>query len=851
MSQCDLHFGDPTAHAIVEWVLSKLSFASNLTEVVSTLSEDFCKELNAERFINCLHQQVKKDRNLFAAIERIAKELDETEKWNHFPHLSVLLHSIAGESLKSQDSCSIAQEYQILQEKYQDLNPLRLELPILARSTEGWKIANRLVQNLENDKTKKKEIVKDIAKNFRILQWEVLVRNLIEENMRGRLCFHPITVDYDISGMPDLKEFLIDFISQARSVERHFTPSDGEIQTKLRSDYLLEGSFRHCYTSFQGLLPKVTELYPPVHEDYIRSFANMRTSDNSLPNMLIEDGEISFFSLLWLLRHAAEKGEKPKAWKLDPDEKLTVRFRPSDDKSPDDWWLACDMYELAEECGLIIPLSDLKCIPTRRWHSLIAWLRRLNHNLRNKFEDDKQHLQRARRDKKLCHDSPLLQRLPVKKLDYDREAELSFVEKLQKFLTSKDLLEMLDDLEVHVPMTCEAFAVEKLGHLFESLGSLLEEESATEEESVPEVNASAGFKDTVLLRCCRGFIPLEHLFRAYQPCELHLLIQALNWEESSLKDWGQAPISLGFATIAGRVETSDSESSQDAMTDFERWLVPYRSLFSALSADITLPVVRDLGSLEQQKDFVHQTMGLLDTVWGDPERDKLNFQSEFALWLARAQVTSVWGSLPINTTELINDNFPKWKDLNERQIVNKLVDMGLWGGIRRAARAPKDGDPNNSAWRLTYYVQDLRIDYVEETIYQLLCDSLSFSLPETDPPDWVTTTSFAMCFYHGLRQAVYHALETFVLIDNQQVGNEYLWVNWDNQCVSIYNRGKVNPKEHLKDFKSNDHGFFDRFLEKTDEFCRQEGIDEKFKINGPEPAADMDDIWQLVIRKEK
>ena len=84
----------------------------------------------------------------------------------------------------------------------------------------------------------------------------------------------------------------------------------------------------------------------------------------------------------------------------------------------------------------------------------------------------------------------------------------------------------------------------------------------------------------------------------------------------------------------------------------------------------------------------------------------------------------------------------------------------------------------------------------------------------------VNTRAFAICFYHVMRQAVYHALRIFVRIDNKKVQpkNPCLQIKWDNQSVSIYNRGN-NVPENFKE--SNDRAFFDRFVEKTDEFCEK------------------------------
>ena len=97
---------------------------------------------------------------------------------------------------------------------------------------------------------------------------------------------------------------------------------------------------------------------------------------------------------------------------------------------------------------------------------------------------------------------------------------------------------------------------------------------------------------------------------------------------------------------------------------------------------------------------------------------------------------------------------------------------------------------------------------------------------------------------------MYHALKTFVLIDDTQKGAPCLWIDWDDQRVSIYNRGEVAAKHRRGNFVPTDCGFFDRFVQKTDEFCRERGIAEKFRIDGPEPSA-TSYTWQLVIRKEK
>lgn len=255
--------------------------------------------------------------------------------------------------------------------------------------------------------------------------------------------------------------------------------------------------------------------------------------------------------------------------------------------------------------------------------------------------------------------------------------------------------------------------------------------------------------------------------------------------------------------------------------------------------------------LMYQKFFADKTVGLLDEIWLDPNRDALEVRSIFALWLIRTH-TEVWGGRPLDTTQEIYVDFPEWQDFNAMQTIDELVKFGIWGGVGRASKIPKDGGMDNPEWNLTHYIEDLSMNNPDNLIFHVR-HSLSFHLPkDTAPPDWVTTKAFAICFYYGLWQATYHALKTFVLIDDKQVQKEKpcLWIEWDKQSVSIYNRGVV-MEEHLDgNLITTDREFFDAFLRKTDEFCHWNEIDEVFRIDGPQPA-DIPDTWRLVIRKEK
>ena len=966
MKHCEFHpEGDLTAHATVEWFVFQLllpddaeGFFDNFREGESPLSDDFCKDLNTVHFIDCLREQVRKDKSLFKRIEDIAKAIEEKNGWEKFPNLCILLLSIARQTLlpkkhpeesnlyrtveqvyyhcrKQPEPCDClalalkagfqlshfpqddrwysefaslilsykelsdfrmeyystndmatysnqvverwkrrnkkngdtVQKFNDLDDNFYDLNPLCLGLPIRDPSATPLKFAEDFAQDfrdlenaqLEDKKEESKKKSTELAKKYRIFQWEILVQNLVEEFRDKELRFKPITSIHAISGRPS-SEFLNKFISEAQSVEGSFIHAHKEMPEKRPNNPSIEVSFldsvkeklKNSQRSFTtALLPKAFGFYSSIHEDIVRSFANRGTKElgKSESSMLIEDGELSFFSMLWLLRYAVGVDEQQlKSWEFVPEDKRKFPFNPEvertvcfrfGDNVPESQWSQFNMYEFAKECGFIIPLSeDGMCILTRRWQSLIAWLRWLNHNLGNSPEDDKKYLQ----NEELVHDNPLVRQLPVKSLDYGKE-ESAFVRNLWMFFRSERLTLTLNEADRLFHKVSLGFSIPR-EEFAKGFGRLVESFS---NYALLEGGSSIGLEDRVLLGCSRGFVPVEHLFRAYQPYELHLLIQALNWEDSSLENWERTPVSLGFATIAGRVETD-----QDSRADFDRWLVPYRSLFSDLSANFILPAVqrfsKRIGAQDQQTEFVHQTMGLLDMVWVDPKMNELDTRGRFALWLARVQVASIWGNAEIDTTEKIDKDFLKWKDYDNRKIVHELLNIGLYGGIKRTARAPKDDDINNPEWRVTHYAEPLLTIDPEEAVCKVR-SALPFELPETEPPEWVDTRAFAICFYHAMRQAVYHALKTFVLpaVDGEQENSPFLWIDWDNRSVSIYNRGKDAPEDFKK---SKDRAFFDRFVEKTDEFCGKNEIGEKFQINGPEPTDDSGNTWQLKIRKE-
>ena len=72
---------------------------------------------------------------------------------------------------------------------------------------------------------------------------------------------------------------------------------------------------------------------------------------------------------------------------------------------------------------------------------------------------------------------------------------------------------------------------------------------------------------------------------------------------------------------------------------------------------------------------------------------------------------------------------------SKREIIHELLNLGLYGGIKRTARVPKDDNLKNKAWRVTNYAEPLLTIDPEEAICEVR-RALPFKLPETEPPEW-------------------------------------------------------------------------------------------------------------------
>lgn len=511
------------------------------------------------------------------------------------------------------------------------LHPQLIELPVPYGSADALRAVDSISNSLKagTQRSFLREQNRDhLAKNLRVVQWDLFTRDLIVEQAERKLSYKS-SLTGENKGLPP--DDFLDLVAEQNCLAHcHYFPLHSGI---LRDR---EGPKDHCKVSdvkellkayrlgFGKLLSKAEKYNPRSYDDVIESFSyeenRASTARSFAKALLVEDGELTFFVVLWLLRHAVHLGENPEVWQDNPSRHLSVDFCPTlEAETYNAWWHTKDLASFAQLCGLTVPSHRHGyLILTRRWRSLVRWLGRQARILRDAKETS------------ASDDGSLLEALPVKRIRDLRKQdspEHKFAVALQDFFTSEELCKYVTGLRVfpdEIPI--KEFATKHIGVLITIAYQLL----IVSPDATPgsdEQDEPWPYRDRVLIRMSRaGFLPLEHLFRVYQPYELHLLVLALSFTKTELVDQRPAPVSLAFATIAGAllpgvargmtehhgsgIPAQQMTGNDSPQSRARRWLAPYWTLFTALSSELSVTNVqkasKQAGFAEMLSAFGHE-----------------------------------------------------------------------------------------------------------------------------------------------------------------------------------------------------------------------------------------------------
>jgi len=441
-----------------------------------------------------------------------------------------------------------------------------------------------------------------LARSLRILQWDLFTRDLVNESAnsknRDALELLSMTERARLTGLPS-EEFLNAFVSESWRVHYAYHPIETGTGPLVRHSQLAAAETRaHSLAdaaasnrrAFDLLLTRVSHFYPEAHRDLTRMLSTddplapiealgidgavphvatgPTLDDRRLPISVVEDGEITFFTLLWFLRAAFGRCrgghlDSSAIARAQPPIRFvdTTRLPAPVLKTDTDLALgwsqdALTVDDFLEALGLATRGPSSRHLLTRRWRSLIRWLHRTKGKasriLKNDTDKEYEDLKKA-----------VIAGFSGSVLD--------------EFLTNDELLG--DEVgTVALLEALSAFAAAFAG----AIGSGC------------SCGKDAAGSDAALVRVCRlGFLPLEYFFRSFQPHEMNLVILGLDHQKEPMNPDRLEPISLGFATVIGELplesepdateRTADDLGGTSMPSPFLQWFAPYWTFFSSVA----------------------------------------------------------------------------------------------------------------------------------------------------------------------------------------------------------------------------------------------------------------------------
>lgn len=402
--------------------------------------------------------------------------------------------------------------------------------------------------------------------SLRTIQWEVLTRDFRAEEQARRLSYRSATQElhgHDV----DLETALP--LARRRDLI-HSSWLAAAQGSKTEAPFVLDAQdLDASERMFKLLLKNIDTVYADAYEDITGHFSERGQTEA----LLVEDGEFSFFSLLWLLRAAVrhQGGQAIKDFVGGSRERLALRFS-FQEASREPEWSDVTIDQLLTELGWAGPLgpSGEWCLSARGLE-LVAWL----HAETERYVTAEP---TARR-----------QHISIKALDPQKQEH----EAARAFASSYEaLLERLHGRPPRDPGEwCKASTASSLARtLLLPLLELLDESRL-----LAVSNSLDDPWDTALLRACRTVcLPPEYALRRYAPFPMNLYVIPLNRQHGTQHYPKPAPTSLGFFTVVGRVRPSatSDQNGTSAGSSKDDAVAPYWMALAGIAGALSFASVR-------------------------------------------------------------------------------------------------------------------------------------------------------------------------------------------------------------------------------------------------------------------
>lgn len=527
-----------------------------------------------------------------------------------------------------------------------------------------------------------------LARRYRILQWEIMPRNLLAEENKREAEYLFASEEKGIYGRvsPHLHKQLLmaGWQVHARGTipfahGNQIVQENQNCRSTLPND--LSGRTDEEYRAFNLVARKLHAFAKRAHQDILETIVEfrkdrMRDTGNPVGNavdesILVEDGEFTFYTLLWLFRRAKNVAIDIRQWfnsaassnapdcgpcrkPLDPLPRILAEGGIS-------WWQDASVEELLFSLGLVAPVEprvageNVKYRVTPRWLSFVRWLIRE----RAAILAIKQDLNESPGQDEWQKIEPYISVLPIKRMRRLRSQNeykpyRTWIVALIEFFASPELDEYLYGVSAPGTREPDPQSAPLLQRLeFDSLKDFvsrcLEPRSkwfgvlTNNPPSYSQKADEGPYQDDLVHRLCRApYLPLEFMLRRSQPYEMQLLILPLNFTPTSwlLEGKGEspaksdAPVSLCYTTIAGSLPVGGDEAMRrHSLMETEEpsqvmrhhrdrvmhrsleWLAPYWNLLGHMNSEVmavSFPQqAKRVGIQNTIRNTMHETRKLL------------------------------------------------------------------------------------------------------------------------------------------------------------------------------------------------------------------------------------------------
>ena len=483
--------------------------------------------------------------------------------------------------------------------------------------------------------------LRQFAKSMRVIQWEVLVHNLPEERFRGRVTYTPVVRRNNVEGYD--RDLLWELVQEGwQTVSRGWVPfadfreaANDSLTSVINTERITKGRVASYLTGFEQMLDRLASDPRVTGQSQLDLRLNLQTQregDKQLgPPFVLQDGELTFFSMLWVFRYAAQQPggyDSVRRWMRGDIERIPVNF--CFDQGAGFCWKNASHERFVTTLGILGPSVNGGWVTTPRCWSLHRWLLKMHEKAKQNFSKYMKPLDTISLD-------DFAKIVPINRIEetpFDTKQEHQKLHALAKALAMfflKVVPILLKGGSWHSgaenPMQFIRGCIgdhmpedQRGGGLFTALLNAGFDEVDWETAA----QSTDGRHDSSLVRLCRSpNLPIEYMFRANQPYESHVLMipQHYRKQETGCGDTF-VPTYITFATVVGALPSGvrDDTEHNEQCDSYNDWMGSYILPLTAMADEVASTMLTEItarhASLSFENRIGHDASKVVNMIRG-------------------------------------------------------------------------------------------------------------------------------------------------------------------------------------------------------------------------------------------